>query len=150
MTESKTYRTLTEVLNMPAGESEPIIMRAAPAIASVADGVGLFDAFFDEDFLKLQDSKAFAKLPKKEQQRIESKVSEMGKTLSKNLLAKGLGECLPDVKDILAAINGVTLAELNERYSTLEVIAMARALLSDKGFLSLVRTFGSGEQQASA
>lgn len=140
MTEEKTYRTVTDVLNMPAGESEPLIMRAAPAIARVVDSIGVLDAFFDRDYVIFNEPARFNGLAANERERIESKVLDMGKDTVRALLAKGLGECLPDVKEIIAAINCVTLAQLNERYTTLEVIAMAKAVITDQGFLSFAAT----------
>lgn len=151
MTEKeKTYRTLTDLLNMPAGEAEPLIMRAAPAIERVADAVGLFDTFFDADFVTYQDKRAFMKLNKAERERIENKVLGMGKGLMRSLMAKGLGECLPDVIDVLAAVQGITAAELKATYTTLEVINMAKAVLSDQGFLSFAATYAGDKTGAAA
>lgn len=140
MADEKTYRTVTDVLNMPAGESEPLIMRAAPAIARVADSIGVLDTFFDRDYVIFSEPARFAGLTAKERERIETKVLDMGKDTVRAFLSKGLGECLPDVKEIIAAINGMGLAELNERYTTLEVIAMAKAVITDQGFLSFAAT----------
>ena len=137
----RSFRTVSDVLNMPAGESEPIIMRAAPAIGRVVEAVGLLDVFFDSDFATYQSAREMAKLSKKERERVTEHVLSMGKGLTAALLTKGLGECLPDVKEIIAAVNGLTLAELNANYSTLEIIAAAKALLKDEGFLSLARGF---------
>ena len=139
MSEDKKYRTLTDVLNMPAGESEPIIMRAAPAISRVCDAIGVFDVIFSNDFIAMQ-SATFEKLPAKEQKRIKANVLIMGKSLTRGLLEKGFGDSLPDVKEVLAAVQGISLDELNAKNSTLEVLGMARELVTDKGFLSLVRT----------
>ena len=147
---AKTYRTLTDLLNMPAAEAEPLIMRAAPAIERVADAVGLFDTFFDPDFVTCQDKRAMAKLSKAERERIEAKVLNMGKELTRKLFAKGLGECLPDVMEVLAAIQGVSAAELKAGRTTLEVINMAKAVLGDPGFLSFAATYAGGETEAAA
>ena len=146
----KTYRTLTDLLNMPAGEAEPLIMRAAPAIERVADAVGLFDTFFDQDFVTYQDKRAFLKLNKAERERVEAKVLGMGKELMRNLMAKGLGECLPDVMEVLAAVQGITVVELKAAYTTLEVINMAKAVLSDQGFLSFAATYAGDKTGAAA
>lgn len=147
---AKTYRTITDLLNMPAGEAEPLIMRAAPAIERVADACGLFDTFFDPDFVAYQDKRAFAKLNKAERERVEAKVLGMGKEIMRKLMAKGLGECLPDVVDVLAAVQGVTADELRATYTTLEVIGMAKAVLSDQGFLSFAATYAGAEAKGAA
>ena len=150
MGETKTYRTLTDLLNMPAGEAEPLIMRAAPAIERVADAVGLFDAFFDPDFAAYQDRGAFAKRSQAERERIEAKVLGMGKDIMRNLMAKGLGECLPDVIDVLAAVQGVSVAEFRKQYTTLEVIGMAKAVIGDPGFFTFAATLGEGAEKGAA
>lgn len=147
---AKTYRTLTDLLNMPAGEAEPLIMRAAPALERVADACGLFDTFFDKDFLTCQDPRAMAKLNKAERERVEARVLAMGKELTRKLFAKGLGECLPDVIDVLAAIQGVSASELKASRTTLEVISMAKAVLSDPGFFSFASIYAGGGNQAAA
>lgn len=149
MAEPKIYRTVSDVLNMPAGEAEPLIMRAAPAIERVASAVGLFDTFFDPDYVKYQDRAAFARLSESERERITNKVLDMGKGMLQKLLAKALGECLPDVMEVLAAVNGITVAELKARYNTLEVISMAKAIMGDPGFLSLVGLSGATVGQVS-
>ena len=147
---AKTYRTLTDLLNMPAGEAEPLIMRAAPALERVADACGLFDTFFDKDFLTAQDPRAMAKLNKAERERVEARVLAMGKELTRKLFAKGLGECLPDVIDVLAAIQGVSASELKASRTTLEVINMAKAVLSDPGFFSFASIYAGGGTEAAA
>lgn len=150
MSDNKTYRTLTDLLNMPAGEAEPLIMRAAPAIERVADAVGLFDTFFDSDFITYQDKATFMGRSKAERERIEAKVLGMGKDLMRNLMAKALGECLPDVVDVLAAVQGVSVREFRERYTTLEVISMARAIIGDPGFFTFAATLTGAEATGAA
>lgn len=143
MAEKKTYRTVSDVLNMPAGEAEPLIMRAAPAIERVASAVGVFDTFFDPDYVKYQDRATFARLDEAERERITNKVLNMGKNILQQLLGKALGECLPDVMEVLAAVNGITVAQLKATYTTLEVINMAKAVIGDPGFLSFAGLSGA-------
>lgn len=141
-TEKKTFRTISEIMEMPAGESEPIIMRAAPAIGRVADAVGLFDIFFNKDVITSKNADAMAKLSAKERQRVADSVLNQGKELTSKLLTIGLGPSFPDFKEIVAAINGITLDELNKNYTTADLIDAIKTLLNDKGFLSLLSTFG--------
>lgn len=136
----KTYRTLTEIMAAPAGESLETIARVAAPIERIISGTGALKLLFNETVATAQDPKALAKMTDEERAEINNKMIEIGAEVVA-LLLRSLADYMPECKEVLAAVNGVTVAELEESYTGFEIVRMVKALVSDEGFLSSVRTF---------
>lgn len=139
-TEAKKYRTVTEVMEMPAGESLAIIAAIAAPVERIVSGSGALKLLFNETVAVANDPEAMESMTAKQRAAINAKMIDLGAEVIA-LLIRSLSEYMPECKEILAALNGVTVKQLEEEYNGLEVIKMVRELVSDQGFLSLARTF---------
>ena len=135
--QKKTYKTLTDLLNAPARESMAAIARVAPAIERIARSSGIFDLVFSNAVMDVYDAKAQGKGATKKQ---AEALKETGVEITLRVLKYGLGENLSDMQEIIAAINGITVDELLDAYTTAEIIKMVKAIVSDQGFLSSLAT----------
>ena len=90
--EEKKYRTLTEVLDAPAGECLDVVAIAAPAIERLVNKCGLIDYLVENGGTanSVEEAKGYAKI------------------MTSTLLRYALGECQDDAVAIIAAINGIT------------------------------------------
>lgn len=120
----KTFRTLSDVMDAPAGDGMETIARIAPAIEKLATKSGLLDLIIE----------------KQGTAETEAEAVEIVKGALAALMKYGLGECLEDMVEVLAAINGRTVEELKADYTGWDVVRMAKAVISDKAFFSLLRT----------
>ena len=56
------------------------------------------------------------------------------------LLRHCLGENIDDAVEIVAAVNGMTADELKAEVSTMELVRMVKAMVTDEGFFTSLRT----------
>lgn len=118
----KTYRTLTELMAAPAGESLETIARVAAPIERIISGTGAINMLVDENGVKAESMAAAAEI-------------------IVNVALKAIGDYMPECKEILAAVNGITVAQLEKDYTGFEVVKMINVLVRDQGFLSSLRMF---------
>lgn len=128
MAEKKTekkYRTLTEVLDAPAGECLDVVAIAAPAIERLVNKCGLIDYLVENGGTanSIEEAKGYAKI------------------MTSTLLRYALGECQDDAVAIIAAINGITPEELRKSCTGWELVSMIRAMVTDKDFFQSLQAF---------
>lgn len=140
MENSKGYKTLSQLMDAPAGECMQAIARVAPAIGTIAEKTGIFKLLFSDTVIKANSQSYMRHATKKERERIADEMASTGEQILLRLLKVGLGECLPEMQEVLAAINGISRDELLAKYSTREIIGMVKEVLGDDGFLSSMRT----------
>lgn len=123
--EEKKYRTLTEVLDAPAGECLDVVAIAAPAIERLVNKCGLIDYLVENGGTanSIDEAKGYAKI------------------MTSTLLRYALGECQDDAVQIVAAINGMTADELRESCTGWELVSMIRAMVTDKDFFQSLQAF---------
>lgn len=123
--EEKKYRTLTEVLDAPAGECLDVVAIAAPAIERLMNKCGLIDYLVENGGTanSIDEAKGYAKI------------------MTSTLLRYALGECQDDAVQIVAAINGMTADELRESCTGWELVSMIRAMVTDKDFFQSLQAF---------
>jgi hypothetical protein len=123
-TEPRAYRTLSDVLEMPVEEGAQILARVAPALERFARKSGIFSVMFEMAGTASSEAEA----------------AKMGEEVALLVLRYALGECLEDMQEIIAAINGMSKEDLKKNYTVADVIRMIKSMVGDKGFLSSVRT----------
>lgn len=128
MAEKKTekkYRTLTEVLDAPAGECLDVVAIAAPAIERLVNKCGLIDYLVENGGTanSIEEAKGYAKI------------------MTSTLLRYALGECQDDAVAIIAAINGVTPEELRSKCTGWELVSMIKTMVTDKDFFQSLQAF---------
>lgn len=128
MAEKKTekkYRTLTEVLDAPAGECLDVVAIAAPAIERLVNKCGLIDYLVENGGTanSLDEAKGYAKI------------------MTSTLLRYALGECQDDAVAIIAAINGITPDELRKSCTGWELVSMIKTMVTDKDFFQSLQAF---------
>lgn len=120
---AKEYRTLTQLMEQPAGECLDAIARVAPAIERVLDKSGLLDMLIEKQ--GTADS--------------EDDAGEIVKEFMRALLRYGMGECQGDMVEIIAAINGTTPEQLRKECTGWELVKMIKTILTDRDFFTSVR-----------
>lgn len=128
MAEKKTekkYRTLTEVLDAPAGECLDVVAIAAPAIERLVNKCGLIDYLVENGGTanSIEEAKGYAKI------------------MTSTLLRYALGECQDDAVQIVAAINGMTADELRKSCTGWELVSMIKTMVTDKDFFQSLQAF---------
>lgn len=128
MAEKKTekkYRTLTEVLDAPAGECLDVVAIAAPAIERLVNKCGLIDYLVENGGTanSVEEAKGYAKI------------------MTSTLLRYALGECQDDAVAIIAAINGITPEELRRKCTGWELVSMIKTMVTDKDFFQSLQAF---------
>ena len=123
MTEKK-FRTISDVMGQDANESMAVIATIAPAIERVATKSGLLHLILEKQGTAKTDAEAI--------EIVEGAVSA--------LMRYALGECMDDMKAIIAAVNGLTVEELGEQFTGWDVVGAAKAIVTDKDFFSLLRS----------
>ena len=136
---ARAYKTLGEIMNAPARESMPIIARVAPAIESIATKTGILSLMFDNAVVTATNAAAMQKLPKEQQAKVRGDLMKIGENVTIKLVGS-IGSCMPEYQEILAAINGITVDELLDNYTAKQIIEMIKTVVSDKDFLTSVRT----------
>lgn len=126
MTENieKKYRTISDVMNQPADETLAVIATIAPAIERVATKSGLLHLILEKQGTAASDAEAI--------EIVEGAVSA--------LMRYALGECMDEMKAIIAAVNGLTPEEMGQRFNGWDVVNAAKAIITDKDFFSLLRS----------
>lgn len=126
MTENieKKYRTISDVMSQPADETLAVIATIAPAIERVATKSGLLHLILEKQGTAATDAEAV--------EIVEGAVSA--------LMRYALGECMDDMKAIIAAVNGLSVEEMGKRYTGWDVVNAAKAIITDKDFFSLLRS----------
>lgn len=128
------YKTLTDVMNMKGREAAPIVARIAPALAKVAKRSGVVGLLFNPTVATATSETAMARLTAKERASVEAKMADIGQEVTLKLLEVCLGECLADMVEIVAAVNGTTADQLLDDCTTAEIVARVKAIASDPGF----------------
>ena len=128
MAEKKTekkYRTLTEVLDAPAGECLDVVAIAAPAIERLVNKCGLIDYLVENGGTanSVEEAKGYAKI------------------MTSTLLRYALGECQDDAVQIIAAINGMSAEELRRECTGWELVSMIKTMVTDKDFFHSLQAF---------
>lgn len=123
--EEKKYRTLTEVLDAPAGECLDVVAIAAPAIERLVNKCGLIDYLVENGGTanSVEEAKGYAKI------------------MTSTLLRYALGECQDDAVAIIAAINGITPEELRKSCTGWELVSMIKTMVTDKDFFQSLQAF---------
>ena len=123
--EEKKYRTLTEVLDAPAGECLDVVAIAAPAIERLVNKCGLIDYLVENGGKadSMEEAKGYAKI------------------MTSTLLRYALGECQDDAVAIIAAINGITPEELRRKCTGWELVSMIKTMVTDKDFFQSLQAF---------
>lgn len=123
--EEKKYRTLTEVLDAPAGECLDVVAIAAPAIERLVNKCGLIDYLVENGGTanSLDEAKGYAKI------------------MTSTLLRYALGECQGDAVEIIAAINGMSAEELRRECTGWELVSMIKTMVTDKDFFQSLQAF---------
>ena len=123
--EEKKYRTLTEVLDAPAGECLDVVAIAAPAIERLVNKCGLIDYLVENGGTanSVEEAKGYAKI------------------MTSTLLRYALGECQDDAVAIIAAINGITPEELRSECTGWELVSMIKTMVTDKDFFQSLQAF---------
>lgn len=123
--EEKKYRTLTEVLDAPAGECLDVVAIAAPAIERLVNKCGLIDYLVENGGTanSVEEAKGYAKI------------------MTSTLLRYALGECQGDAVDIIAAINGMSAEELRRECTGWELVSMIKTMVTDKDFFQSLQAF---------
>ena len=121
----KKYRTLTEVLDAPAGECLDVVAIAAPAIERLVNKCGLIDYLVENGGTanSIDEAKGYAKI------------------MTSTLLRYALGECQDDAVAIIAAINGITPEELRKSCTGWELVSMIKTMVTDKDFFQSLQAF---------
>ena len=121
----KKYRTLTEVLDAPAGECLDVVAIAAPAIERLVNKCGLIDYLVENGGTanSVEEAKGYAKI------------------MTSTLLRYALGECQDDAVAIIAAINGITPEELRKSCTGWELVSMIKTMVTDKDFFQSLQAF---------
>ena len=124
-TEKKKYRTLTEVLDAPAGECLDVVAIAAPAIERLVNKCGLIDYLVENGGTanSVEEAKGYAKI------------------MTSTLLRYALGECQDDAVAIIAAINDITPEELRRECTGWELVSMIKTMVTDKDFFQSLQAF---------
>ena len=117
-------KTLSDVMSQPSGECLDIIARVAPAIERFVSKSGVIRSLIENGGTANTVEEA----------------ADMAEAMASVILRYALGECQAEAVEIVAAINGMTADELRSECTGWEVARMIKALVSDKGFLSSVRT----------
>lgn len=123
-TKPRAVKTLSEVMALPSGECLDVIARVAPAIERFTVKSGVIRSLIESQ------GKA---------ETIEEG-AEMAEMMASVILRYALGECQSEAVEIVAAVNGLTAEQLRSDCSGWEVARMIKALVTDKGFLSSLRT----------
>lgn len=121
----KTYNSFSSLLEMNAGECAAAIATAAPTIERFIKKSGIV-SFMVKSFNNAEDEEA---------------AEELAAEALTILLKHALGDCLDEMLEIIAIINFITVDELKERYSGLDLVLMVKTVITDKGFFSLLGTF---------
>lgn len=121
---AKTYKTLSEIMEEPAGECLDIIARVAPALERFISKSGIIRTLIEKQGTASTKEEA----------------AEMAELTAAAILKYALGECQGEAVEIVAAVNGLTVEELRRDYTGWELAKMIKAVVMDKGFLLHVRT----------
>ena len=123
--EEKKYRTLTEVLDAPAGECLDVVAIAAPAIERLVNKCGLIDYLVENGGTanSIDEAKGYAKI------------------MTSTLLRYALGECQEDAVAIVAAINGITPEELRRKCTGCDLVSMIKTMVTEKDFFQSLQAF---------
>jgi hypothetical protein len=123
MTEKK-FRTISDVMSQSAEESMAVIATIAPAIERVATKSGLLHLILEKQGTAANEAEAV--------EIVEGAITA--------LMRYALGECMDDMKAILAAVNGLTVEEMGEKYTGWDIVNAAKAIITDKDFFTLLRS----------
>lgn len=132
-------RTFSDVMALPAREGAPIVARVAPAVNEIVEKTGILKLLFNNVVATVNDPRAMAKLNAKEQAKLRARMVSIGEQII-SVVLKSMGECMPQYLEILAALNGVSTDELQDRYTTGQLFDMVKTLVTDSGFLASVQT----------
>lgn len=127
MATEKSYKTLTDLLNEPAGDCMEAIARVAPAIERVANRSGLLDMLIQQQGTAANEAEA----------------GDIVKEFISALLAHCLGDCKDEMLDIIAAINGMTVEELKENYTGWQLVEMVKSIVTDQDFFTSLQSFAA-------
>ena len=120
---AREYRTLTQLMEQPAGECLDALAKVAPAIERVMDKSGLLDMLINKQGTASSTEEA----------------EDIVKTFMQALLRYGMGECQADMLEIIAAINGTTPEQLRRDCTGWELVKMIKAVLTDRDFFTSAR-----------
>lgn len=123
-TKPRAAMTLSEIMAQPSGECLDIIARVAPAIERFAMKSGVIRSLIENEGRANTIEEG----------------AKMAEEMASVFLRYALGECQNEAVEIVAAVNGLTAEQLRSECSGWEVAKMIKALVSDKGFLSSLRT----------
>ena len=121
--DEKAFKTISDLLEQPAGECVDVLAEVAPAIERVANRSGLLDMMVAAQGTANDEAEA----------------EKMVKAFISALLKHALGDCNGDVLTIIAAVNGITVEELRSDYSGWQLVRMVKAIITDKGFFTSLR-----------
>lgn len=127
MEENKTerkWRTLSDLMEANSGESLEAVARVAPAIERIITKSGLLRSVLEKGGTARNKAEAL----------------DMAESVASALLRYCLGENIGDAVEVLAAINGMTAEELKKNTTTWELVGMIKALVTDEGFFTSLRT----------
>lgn len=127
MEENKTerkWRTLSDLMEANSGESLEAVARVAPAIERIITKSGLLRSVLEKGGTARNEAEAL----------------DIAESVASALLRYCLGENIGDAVEVLAAINGMTAAELKSSTTTWELVGMVKALVTDEDFFTSLRT----------
>jgi hypothetical protein len=122
--EPRAYKTLSDLMEQPSGECLDVIARVAPALERFVNRSGVIRSLLENQ------GKA----------NTEAEAVDMAETMVSAILRYAMGECQSEAVEIVAAVNGMTVKQLRAECNGWEVARMIKALVSDKGFFSSLRT----------
>lgn len=120
----KKFRTVSDVMSQNAEESMAVIATIAPAIERIATKSGLLHLIVEKQGTAADSAEAGVI--------VEGAISA--------LMRYALGECMDDMKSIIAAVNGLTVEEMGEQFTGWDVVSAAKTIITDKDFFSLLRS----------
>lgn len=123
-TESKEWRTLSDLMEANSGETLETVARIAPAVERIIVKSGILRSVLEKGGTANSKEEA----------------AEMVEEIASALLRYCLGENIGDAVEVLAAINGMTAEELKENTTTWQLVGMIKALVTDSGFFTSLRT----------
>lgn len=118
------WRTLSDLMEANSGESLEAVARVAPAIERIISKSGLLRSVLEKGGTAKSKKEAV----------------DMAEDVASALLRYCLGENIGDAVEVLAAINGMTSEELKANTTTWELVGMIKAIVTDEGFFTWLRT----------
>lgn len=122
--QEQSFKTLSDLMEQPAGECLDLIARVAPALERICKKSGIIRTVIATGGTATNLDEAL----------------DMAEATATTVLKYALGECQDDAVEIVAAINGLTVEELRGNYSGWQLVKMIKAVVMDKGFLSSARS----------